>query len=231
MSELDDKDTLNNVISSLRSQLNTNEIELIDKGLKFCIFRAQLPQGTVAIKVPQDKHFSNVNDASIDSRVLFDQEFKLMGFLLEHDIASIPDPMIELEAAGFGAIVMSYVPSDDSLPNEFELGALLAKIHLLDVPSFSLSAQEAVKTPELISSRLLRRWAEIKKFSKDLPDLPSKEIFLNALRNSTEKEALLHMDYRRSNYSMRHGSVSALVDWSNALIDPPALEFCTLALY
>src|SRR5581483_126922 len=122
MGELDQEQVLSKVIASIEEQLHITGIQKAGNGLEFFILKGELPSGPVAIKVPRDRVFSNVNDAHIDSRVLLDQEFAIMRHLKRHNIAQIPEPVNDLVAAGFGALVMSYVPSDNSRPNEYELG-------------------------------------------------------------------------------------------------------------
>lgn len=224
MHELDDKITLQKVIASLEEQLAVAEIHLTDIGNEFYILRAELPQGPVVIKIPKDKVFSNVNDAHIDSRVLLGQEFALMRHAKANGIEQVPEPIRIIEAAGFAALIMSYVPSDGSKPNEYELGKLLATIHSTALPDIELSAQEGSEVPELIANRLHRRWKELDLLVDNLPLLTSRDSLVAQLESIRETKQLLHMDFRHANFRMKEGNVVALLDWSNALIGHPALE-------
>lgn len=229
MAELDDQKLLRKVIASLEKQLNITGIQKAGSGLEFCILRGELPSGAIAIKVPRDRIFSNVNDAYIDSRVLLNQEFAIMRHLKAHGIAQIPEPFSDLEAAGFGALVMSYVPSDDSKPDEYDLGQLLAKIHTATPPDLKLSAQEDCTIPALIDRRMARRWKELTVFVRDLPDLPGSGVIAKALEEITEVKQLLHMDFREANLRTQNGKIAAVVDWSNALLGHPAMELARVA--
>ena len=229
MTELDNPQLLNEVIASLEKQLGVTGIHKAGNGLEFFILRGELAGNPIAIKVPRDRVFSNVNDAHIESRTLLDQEFALMRHLEDKGIFQIPTPISDLDAAGFGALVMSYVPSDDSKPDEYKLGQLLAHIHSIDPPSVALSAQENEEIPELIPHRLERRWKELKAFVQDLPELPSFETLQAALENIRERKQLLHMDFREANLRTEQGNILAVVDWSNALIGHPALELARAA--
>jgi fructosamine-3-kinase len=229
MAELDDKQLLAKVIASLEKQLNVAGIQKVGNGLEFCILRGELPSGAIAIKVPRDRVFSNVNDAYIDSRVLLDQEFAIMRHLRAHDMTQIPEPISDLKAAGFGALVMSYVPSDGSKPDEHGLGQLLAKVHTVPPPDLKLSAQEGCTIPELIDSRMARRWKELAVFARDLPDLPVSGVIAKALEKIIEVKQLLHMDFREANLRTQNGRVLAVVDWSNALLGHPAMELARVA--
>ncbi len=229
MTELDNPQLLSEVIASLEKQLGITGIHKAGNGLEFFILRGELTGNPIAIKVPRDRVFSNVNDAHIESRTLLDQEFALMRHLEDKGIFQIPTPISDLDAAGFGALVMSYVPSDDSKPDEYKLGQLLARIHSIDPPVLALSAQEGEEIPELIPHRLERRWKELKTFVSDLPELPAFETLQAALENVRKRKQLLHMDFREANLRTEQGNILAVVDWSNALVGHPALELARAA--
>lgn len=229
MSELDDPVLLGKVIASLEEQLYIAGIKKVGNGLEFCILHGELPSGSIAIKVPRDRIFSNVNDAYIHSRTLLDQEFAIMRHAKQHGITQIPEPISDLEVCGFGALVMSYVESDDSKPDEFALGQLLANIHAIDPPELILSAQEGLAIPELIATRLTRRWQALIKFVPDLPSLPNTKSLSDDLQSIADTKRLLHMDFRRANLRTKNGQIIAVVDWSNALVGHPALELARAA--
>jgi fructosamine-3-kinase len=229
MHELDDALLLKQVLTSLESQLNTAGIKKVGDGNEFYIFGANLDSGPAVIKIPKDRIFSNVNDAYIDSRVLLNQDFALMCHVKKQGITQVPEPINDLEAAGFGALVMSYVPSDDSKPSEFELGKLVARIHGIEPPAIQLSAQEKMEIPELIATRLWRRWGELDSVVIDLPALPPADVLVNNLEPIRHSKRLLHMDFREANLRTEKGEVLAILDWSNALIGHPALELARVA--
>lgn len=230
MHELDNPELFAKVITSLETQLNTSGIHKIGMGNEFYILRADLLSGPAVIKVPKDKMFSNVNDALIDSRALLDQEFALMRYVRAVGVTQIPEPIADIEEAeGFGAIIMTYVPSDDSIPDEYALGALLATIHSIEAPPITLSAQENSEIPELISTRLHRRWRELTRLVNTLPSLPDPSTLMKALEPIRNMKQLLHMDFRCVNFRMQNGKVVALLDWSNALIGHPSLELARVA--
>jgi aminoglycoside phosphotransferase (APT) family kinase protein len=229
VAELDDKRLFADVVASLEEQLGITGVHQVDNGLEFCILRGELPTGPIAIKVPRDRIFSNVNDAHIDSRLLLDQEFAIMQHLRAQGLTQVPQPISDLEAAGFGALVMSYVPSDGSPPDEFALGQLLARIHTVTPPQLQLSAQEGYEIPELIANRLSRRWKELTVFVPDLDHLPSPQTITNDLKAIADVKRLLHMDFRQANLRTQKGVVLAVVDWSNAVLGHPALELARAA--
>lgn len=229
MAELDDEQLFSEVVTDLEKQLGITGIHKVGNGLEFCILRGDPPSGPIAIKIPRDRIFSNVNDAYIDSRVLLDQEFALMRHLESQGITQIPKPISDLTAGGFGALVMSYVPSDDSKPNELELGRLLAKIHTIEPPQLELSAQEGCAIPKLIDNRLARRWKELANFVSDLPHFPEPGVIAKAMEEIAPVKQLLHMDFREANLRTEESRVLAVVDWSNALLGHPALELARAA--
>lgn len=229
MAELDNKQIFDKVVFSLERQLGVKGLVQVDNGLEFCILRGELNSRPVAIKVPRDRVFSNVNDAHIESRTLLDQEFALMKHVKAHGIKQVPDPISDTEVEGFGALVMSYIPSDDTKPDQFKLGQLLAKIHTIQPPTIELSAQEGMEIPDLIDQRLHQRWGELSKLTPDLPKLPELGIIRDALGDIEDVKQLLHMDFREANLRTHKGQILAVVDWSNALIGHPALELARAA--
>ncbi len=229
MHDLDNPETLAAILVSLKRQLRVHEIHRVGHGNEFYIFQTDLPSGRTVIKIPKDKIFSNVNDSHIDSQVLLDQEFALLQYVRECGILQVPKPLRKLSADGFGAIVMSFVPSDDSLPDQRQLGALLARIHSLPPPAFALSAQEGLEIPELISQRLTKRWGELNNFVPDLPVLPEMHTLVDIMESTRPAKQLLHMDFRLANFRTEAGNISAVLDWSNALIGHPALELARVA--
>jgi aminoglycoside phosphotransferase (APT) family kinase protein len=229
MHEMDSERIKKAVISSLKQQLNVGEIKQIGSGNEFYIYRTDLESGPVVIKIPKDKVFSNVNDAFIDSKTLLDQEFALMRHVKSKGIKQIPKPLFDLDAMGFTVVVMSYVASDESKPDQHDLGVLLARLHSIVPPDISLSAQEHSEIPELISQRLARRWIELERLVPDMPSLLKTENLSQYLEPIRGRKKLLHMDFRQANFRMNNGKVVALLDWSNALVGHPALELARVA--
>jgi len=152
-----------------------------------------------------------------------------MRHVKANGIVELPEPIEDIDAAGFGVLVMSYVPNDSTIPNELELGKLLARIHSIPLPAMRLSAQESMELPELIPERLKRRWQELRHLVDNLPQLPRAEVLKTSLESVRGTRQLLHMDFRQANFRMRNGKVIALLDWSNALIGHPALELARIA--
>lgn len=229
MHELDDKVALQKVVASVKRQLNAADIQTIGIGNEFHVLQARVEKGLVVVKVPKDRIFSNVNDAHIEARVLLEQELAIMQHLKAHGLQQVPEPIRMLEAAGFPALAMSFVPSDDSEPDDYTLGKLLAAVHDIESPWITLSAQEGRQIPELIAARLHRRWAELHAFVVDLQALPAEDWLVRAMDPIRSAEQLLHMDFRKANFRMRGGEVVALFDWSNALLGHPALELARVA--
>ncbi len=229
MHELDNPAIRQAVTTSLKEQLQVRDIQKIASGNECFIFRAELLGGPVVIKVPKDRIFSNVNDAHIDSGVLLDNEFQLTRHVKEQGIRQVAEIKQILEVAGFSALVMDYIPSDDSKPNQYRLGQLLARIHMIDPSGFTLSAQESSDTADLVAGRLARRWLELDKLVDNLPELLSEAELLSGLEETRGVKQLLHMDFREANFRMQNGEVAAVIDWGNALVGHPALELARVA--
>lgn len=229
MAELDNQKTLDQVIAAIKKELSAKEVTVAGRGLEFFVFRAETQAGPVAVKVPLDRIYSNANDSYIDSRVLLRQELAIMEHLRAHGIAELPDPLGLIGVAGFSAAVMSFVPTDDSLADEYHLGQLMAKIHNAPLPTFELRAQEGQEISTLVSSRVGERWKNLSNAIEGLPGLPSVDSLATSLSHTQDTRHLLHMDFRHANFRALNGKLLAVVDWSNALVGHPSLELARTA--
>ncbi len=229
MSELDNPTTLETIIADLKRKLNLISITKIGSGLEFYVLKATTPKETIAIKIPKDRIFSNVNDAHINSKDLIYQEYCIMKHLAAQNVDELPKPLNIIEAAGFSTLIMSYVESDGSQPSDYNMGVLLAKIHTSKAPDLVLSAQENMQLPDLITARLSRRWRELVVFMPSLPELPKRKDFLLRLESIPKAKRLLHMDFRYANLLTQNGKIVSIVDWSNAIVGHPALEIARVS--
>ncbi|MFE0028318.1 phosphotransferase enzyme family protein [Amycolatopsis sp. NPDC059021] len=195
------------------------------EGLEFAVYRAESPEyGTVALRIPKETVYRNVNDPYVSADDLLEQEWAILTHLSG---SGVPVPVAHrlLRIDGGIALLTSYVDADGTEPDPAEVGRGVAALHAVSPPPITPVAQENLPTPLLLGRRITRRWAEAAKLVPDLPGLPAEERLAEIARGLDRfGPSLLHLDVRGSNLRARGGRLLAFVDWSNALIGPAALD-------
>jgi len=210
------------------------DVRLAGDGLEFTVYRAKSPRysgldGDVALRIPKCDIFSNVNDPHLSGKELLQQELAIYS-LLESSAVPVPRPFELLEVGGKVAMLAQYIESDGSLPSPEALGRGLAQLHLVNLPTeFTTVACEGYDVLTVLPRRIIHRLAEFRKFDpqphSQLPDTLSEEILRSSITGLKRfPPSLLHMDWRPANLRTREGEVAAVVDFSNALVGPPAVE-------
>lgn len=204
--------------------------EPIGQGLEFVVFKAKSDKhGVVALRVPRHKVFRNVNDPSTNAKQLIYQELKIYE-LLRGGPVPVPEPLCLLEIRGYPAMLSTYVPDDGSEVHPEELGRLAALIHSTQLPldwNVELAAMEGTDFLTAIVQRVLRRFDQL---AKEEPSVNAWALTKNDLEPITAHlrhlpSCLLHMDLRDANLRSCKGKPVAVVDWTNALIGPAAVDF------
>ncbi|KAK0620752.1 kinase-like domain-containing protein, partial [Immersiella caudata] len=204
-----------------------SDIYLAGDGLEFTVYSAKSPRHPhdVALRVPKCDIFTNVNDLNLSAKDLLQQELSIYA-LLEPSAVPVPRPLELLQVGGKAAMLAQYVDSDGSVPSPETLGRGLAQLHLVNVPAgFTAVASQGTDILNVLPRRIVQRLSELRKFDPQLPDTLSE----NDLRSSIAKLSrfplsLLHMDWRPANLRTREGEIIAVVDFSNALVGPAAVE-------
>ncbi|MFL5999712.1 MAG: phosphotransferase family protein, partial [Streptomyces sp.] len=186
----------------------------------------------VAVRLAHRRFDSNANDPHVDTRALLLQEYEIARHLAAHDlpVAEAKELVLADEPTSPDVLLSAYVPDDGSDLDSFALGQLLARLHQVPPPRLRPVASEGVPTASAITARIVRRWAEIGHLVDDWPKPPDASLIAQQLTSLTE-DSLLHLDVRGDNIRRRQGRAVALLDWSNALLGSPSLEFGRLVEY
>lgn len=206
-------------------------LEPIGQGLEFVVFKAKSDKhGPVALRVPRHKVFSNVNDLSTAAKQLIYQELRIYE-LLRGGPVPVPQPLGLLEIGDYPAMLSEYVPDDGSEVHAAELGRLAALIHSTQLPAnwgVELAAMEGTDALTALVQRIVRRFDQLARHVPSVHDwalLTRDELDRITVRLRHLPACLLHMDLRDANLRVCKGKPVAVIDWTNALIGPAAVDF------
>jgi aminoglycoside phosphotransferase (APT) family kinase protein len=223
---------LDEVLGRLASSWRLSDLRFVGNGLEFSVYRArQEDDQEVVLRLAPRRFDSNVNDPVVDNRALLSKEFRLARHLHAYDfpvaeplrlhLADVPDEP--------DMPISRYVDDDGSPLDNAALGRLLATLHGLPPPGLLPVGTESCGA-EAILSRLPRRWAEIGRLVPEWPAPPDRSVLADRLATLTGN-SLIHLDVRGCNLRRWQGRVLALLDWSNALLADPVIEFARLTEY
>lgn len=212
----------------------SGRLTFIGGGIESFIFKLNLDDRShIALKVPMVRHIDNDNDCGIDAFGLLQQEARIFSFLQSHRFP-VPTPIglhLPEEDDAIGFLAMEYIVNDGSPANADELGALLRTLHGLPAPAFQPIADRLASWDATVAHLVRQRSAVIERLAGiQLPEI-SQEVLREFLRLERAPVSLLHMDPRPENILCSRGQVRGLIDWSNCLIAPPALEVYRVAEY
>ncbi|MFI9246908.1 phosphotransferase family protein [Streptomyces sp. NPDC053086] len=220
-------------LESLAGRWGLSGLELVGQGLEFSVYRARGRDGRpVALRLAHRRFDSNANDAQVDTRALLRQEYEIARHLAAHGlpVAEARELFLADEPASPDVLLSAYVPDDGTGLDSYALGRLLARLHRVPPPPLTPVASEGVSTARAITERIGRRWARIGRVVDDWPEPPDASLIAGRLAGLTEN-SLVHLDVRSDNVRCRQGRPVALLDWSNALLGAPSLEFGRLVEY
>ncbi|KAM3496909.1 hypothetical protein MY10362_009722 [Beauveria mimosiformis] len=216
-----------------------SNLEILAQGLEFNVYKAtSLTHSSVVLRVPKFKVFQNANDSNIDARALVRQEAAILALLRP---VPVPVPRCHgiYEVDGYPAMVCEFMAADsattaaDDDDDDAALGRVAALIHATPIPAdwaVELVAMEGfsrTQLPALFLKRMRRRFEVLGELEPQTRDWALNEATLRAVAEpllEREPPALLHMDLRRANVQMRGGEVTAVFDWTNALLAPPVVD-------
>ena len=209
--------------------IRVHSITPFREGAEFTVFRAVIGAGDkVVLKTAPHEDLGSANDPSCSARALLRQEEELGRYLRSQGIP-VPVSTGLLTDGPYPCLIQEFIEHDETCEvSDDHLAYLLSRIHACTAPR-TLVAHEGLPFASCIARRITRRAHELEKatgVSLAVPDTTRTESVLN-LRGY--RPSLLHMDIRPPNILAAAGSAQAIIDWSNALMGDPALEFARIA--
>lgn len=204
-------------------------IQPIPGGIEFNVFRALTDDGhDVVLRIPQFRIFQNANDPNNDAKDLVHQELEIYK-LLEDGPVPVPKAHGYYEVDDYPAMVSRFVPDDGSEVEDSELGRIAALIHSTQVPSdwgIKLVANESTDAIQSLVQRMTRRFKTLSSFRPTTETYIISRETLATISQTLYRmpKCLLHLDLRGDNLRVVNGKVTAVIDWTNALIGPAAID-------
>ncbi|KAF4998182.1 hypothetical protein FDECE_11859 [Fusarium decemcellulare] len=207
---------------------NLVDVELAGQGLECFVIKATSPTyGRVVLRVPKTKLYQNANDPNVEAKHLILQEMRIYN-LLQGGPVPVPRPYKYLEEDGYPAMLCEYVDDDGTDMTPEEMGRVAALIHSapLPYPTMQTVALETADVYSTIELRMRRRFSVLSKAVPEATDwVPDWNIIHDALEDLRRfPSSLLHMDFRDVNLRHNNQRISAVIDWTNTLIGPAAID-------
>ncbi|KAF5563599.1 aminoglycoside phosphotransferase [Fusarium napiforme] len=207
---------------------NLTGVETAGEGLECLVYKVKSPvYGPVVLRVPRVKIYQNANDPNTNASDLIQQEMKIYK-LLETSSVPVPKAYKYLEGDGYPAMLCEYVEDDGTEITFEEMGRVAAMIHStpLSNPAMKTVALETEDVFSTIEQRLKRRFSVL---SQTVPEASSWITNWDLIHDVLEglkrfPSSLLHMDFRDVNLRHKDRRISAVIDWTNALIGPAAID-------
>jgi hypothetical protein len=203
------------------------DVETAGQGLECLVFKAQSPTySNVVLKIPRVKVYQNANDFSVEAKSLIHQELRIYG-LLQDGHVPVPEAYKYLEQDGYPAMLCEYVNDDGTSVSDEEMGRVAALIHV--TKGEDLGRMVAMETGDVfftMEQRMKRRFGVL---ARSVPEASGWIHDWNHIHNILEglkrfPSSLLHMDFRDVNLRYNKGRISAVIDWTNALIGPAVID-------
>ncbi len=216
------KSELSTVLQSRRPELAISNITFFAAGAEFFVFKAVAAGlGEVALRTAPSRWISDDNDPEQDARELQRQERRLCERCLAAGLPTVPVHDLVFDETR-DILISAFVEDDGLTPDPADVGRYLKRLHRLTPPRDRLVADTAGDWLASLHVRMAHRAGVVERLCGIRVDVPRLEI-------APQGTALLHLDVRRDNTRCQDGRIAALLDWSNALVGPPALEFARLA--
>ncbi|KAI1029295.1 hypothetical protein LB504_010841 [Fusarium proliferatum] len=207
---------------------NLTDVKIAGEGLECLVYKARSPAyRPVVLRVPRVKVYQNANDPNTNASDLIQQEMMIYK-LLESSSVPVPKAYKYLEKDGYPAMLCEYVDDDGTEITSKEMGRVAAMIHStpLSGPALKTVALETEDVFSTIEQRLKRRFSVL---SQTIPEASSWVTNWDLIHNILQglrrfPSSLLHMDFRDVNLRHKDGRISAVIDWTNALVGPAAID-------
>ncbi|KAL4728338.1 hypothetical protein ACLX1H_005082 [Fusarium chlamydosporum] len=207
---------------------NLADLETAGEGLECLVYKATSPDyGQVVLKVPRVKVYQNANDFNVEAKDLIQQELRIYS-LLQDGPVPVPRPYKYLEEDGYPAMLCEYVDDDGTDITSEEMGRVAALLHSTPLTDSGFKAV-ALETSDVFSTMEQRMQRRFSVLSRTVPealswvkDWSNVHRILESLRRFPS--SLLHMDFRDVNLRHNKARISAVIDWTNTLIGPAAID-------
>ncbi len=219
-------------IETFAEAQNLEELIFVGRGLEAAVWSGLHPRwGRVALKVYMGTATSHPNAYTVGTEEIAKSEQRAMQ---EAYRLKLPVPQVYevTEHPGRTISVQSFLQGEhpERLP-DYEMGRLIRLLHEGRTEVKGLVGMEHSSLQATLCERTMARLAHLraKVNTGVIPDVKKSE-FYDSLEDRS-RPALLHMDLRPSNILVTREGVSAILDWSNALMGPPSLEIARLRMY
>lgn len=220
---------LQSTIAAHYSAWRAHDFILVGQGNESVVFRAETEAfGAVAIKVPRARWVPSSSGA-VDYRKYMRQEAALTDHARRYDV---PTPMTHALHFGEDAldfVVLEFVESDGSAPDNAQFGRLVRVIHACPPPALQLGAEDGDSIHAIIANRLTQRARALEAVAGIDLQCIQRDAMLASLDTYKPRASLLHMDARPANLFTQQNRIVAISDWTNALIGDPTLELARAA--
>lgn len=221
---------MNRLVQKLVDKYGLSDPVELGAGLESRVVRADSARwGPVVVKLPARPIYSNVNDPEGDLGRLFEQEERLLWHIRARGFDRVPEPVAHGIVDGTHYLIQTYVLHDGGSIDATSAGETLGWLHALEAPDGRTEAHEGLAWQAVIAHRLKRRAQVFESLTGGALPLPRAGELEASLRAYEAEERLLHLDVRSANFTAVSGRVTGLLDWSNALVGPPALELARAA--
>ncbi|KAI8414485.1 hypothetical protein FOFC_04097 [Fusarium oxysporum] len=211
----------------IKAESLTN-VKTAGEGLECLVYKASSPvYGPVVLRVPRVKIYQNANDPNTNASDLIQQEMKIYK-LLQNDSVPVPRAYKYLEEDGYPAMLCEYVDDDGTEITFEEMGRVAAMIHSspLSDPAMKTVALETADVFSTIEQRLKRRFSVLSQTVPEASSWIANWAHIHTVLEGLKRfpSSLLHMDFRDVNLRHKDGRISAVIDWTNALVGPAAID-------
>jgi len=215
------------VVQNFINSESLTDIETAGQGLECLVFKAQsATYNNVVLKIPRVKVYQNANDFSVEAKSLIQQELRIYELLQDGNVP-VPKAYRYLEQDGYPAMLCEYVDDDGTCVTDEEMGRVAALIHA--TKGDDLGRMVAMETRDVFSTmeqRMQRRFGVLARTVSEASGWVHDWNHIHELFQGLKRfpSSLLHMDFRDVNLRHNKGRISAVIDWTNALIGPAAID-------
>ena len=214
-------------------RVDCHAYQRIASGLESEIYAMVVNGEKHVVKLPIVTVASNANDAHLDYREIYRQEWEILQ-VLSQSVSSVPCPRpVYLGSGGqFPFLVMAFLDNDDGPVAEDDALSVLHRLHTIRYPADTTLAHASHHwVGDCLASRIVSRLTRLHAWAEVGYTWATEDLLREWMHEDRNGHALLHMDFRRANILTRQRRIVGLIDWSNALIGSPLIELARIAVY